>query len=137
MVALRAVDLAPALLPPAPAQPGGGPGPGPGPGPAQPAREVLLCTARPLFLATSPSSTRLLWHGNSREWGLCDAATLVSEDGAEHDCFFANPRDCRCQVRLGLRRALQAGGGWAGRAGEHGQVAGAPCFEARLRGQLL
>lgn len=101
VVALRAVDIAPALVPLASHQPAGAAGPS-STQQAQQARlvgrEVLLCTARPLFLATSPNSTRLLWHGNSLEWGMCDAATQVSEDGAEHDCFFANARDCRCQA---------------------------------------
>ena len=113
VVALRAVDIAPALVPLASHQPAGAAGPS-STQQAQQARlvgrEVLLCTARPLFLATSPNSTRLLWHGNSLEWGMCDAATQVSEDGAEHDCFFANARDCRCQVGA-------AHGGWAGQAG--------------------
>ena len=51
MVALRVLDLAPALLPP----------PGPGQPPRQLGRELLLAAARPLFLAPSPTSTRLLW----------------------------------------------------------------------------
>ncbi|PRW44266.1 F-box SNE-like [Chlorella sorokiniana] len=101
VVALRAVDLAPALIPLSQPSPAGTAGPSAAQQ-AQQARqagqEVLLCTARPLFLAASPTSTRLLWHGNSLEWGMCDAATQVSEDGAEHDCFFANARDCRCQA---------------------------------------
>lgn len=110
MVALRALDLAPALLPP----------PGPGQPPRQLGRELLLAAARPLFLAPSPTSTRLLWHASCHLWGLCDAATLVSEDGTEHDCFAFNDPECRCQVGwaglgwLGsLPRACLAAAAWA------------------------
>lgn len=88
MVALRALDLGPLLLPPQEQERLGLGG----------NFEVLLCTARPLFLSASPTSTRVLWHGNGLNLGLCDAATNVSEDGSEHDCFFVNPALCRAQV---------------------------------------
>ena len=88
MVALRALDLAPALLPPA----------APGAPPRQLEREVLLCASRPLFLSASPTCTRLVWHGGQREVGLCDAATLTAEDGSQDDCFFVNPLPCGSQV---------------------------------------
>jgi hypothetical protein len=94
-VALRALDLGPALLPhPPPATPSS---------PQRPrrcaGREVLLATGRPLFLAASPASTRLLWHSSCQEFGLCDAATTTAEDGSEEDCFFKNELPCGMQVR--------------------------------------
>ena len=94
MVALRALDLGPALLPhPPPAAPGL-----PQPPRRWAGREVLLATGRPLFLAASPASTRLLWHSSCQEFGLCDAATTTAEDGSEEDCFFKNELPCGMQV---------------------------------------
>lgn len=90
VVALRSLDIAPALLPPAVRAALGG------------TREVLLCTARPLFLAVSPISTRLLWHGSCRRFGLADAATHTAEDGEEDDCFFENAQLCPSQARKEL-----------------------------------
>ncbi|PSC70856.1 F-box WD repeat-containing 7-like [Micractinium conductrix] len=91
VVALRALDVAPMLLPAAQqaqqAQQD-----------AQPTGDVLLCTERPLFLDVSPTSTRLLWHGGCLRFGLADAATQVAEDGADEDCFFENPHLCGTQA---------------------------------------
>ncbi|KAL4433073.1 hypothetical protein ABPG77_006500 [Micractinium sp. CCAP 211/92] len=86
VVALRSLDIAFALVPPGVRATLGV------------TRDVLLCTARPLFLDISPTSTRLLWHGSCRRFGLADAATHTAEDGAEDDCFFENAQLCPSQA---------------------------------------